>query len=107
MSSNEELPEEGYDTSEPQEVNKARKKSGRTRAERLEFVKAAMTHEQGRAWFYDILVFCKVISTPFRESPYETSFNCGMQNVGLRLMQDIQDAAPQAYLQMVTEARNK
>src|SRR3954468_12042211 len=98
--------EESYNTSDPLQVNKARKKAARTRSDRLEFIKAAMQHEQGRAWFYDILLFCKTINTPFTDDPYTTAFNCGMQNLGFRILSDIQDAAPQQYLQMVTEARS-
>lgn len=103
----EEAREETFDTSDREQVNKARKKASRTRADRLEFVKAAMGLEQGRAWFYDLLVRCRTINTPFSTDPYDTAFKCGMQNIGLTIMLDIQDAAPDKYLTMVTEARGK
>lgn len=102
---NREAYEEQFDTSDPQQVNKAKKRAARTRADRLEFVNAAMQHEQGRAWFYDILAFCKIFSTPYSSDPYDTAFKLGMQNLGLRVMADIQDAAPKEYLLMITEAR--
>lgn len=98
--------EESYDTSEPLEVNKAKKKASRTRADRLKFVEAAMTMEQGRAWFYDILVRCKVFNTPFQEDPYRTAFNCGMLNVGLQILDDIQVSAPQGYTKMISENKS-
>lgn len=97
--------EESYDTSDQKQVNKARKKEARKRADRLKFIEAAMSHEQGRAWFYDMLLFCKVINTPYSDNPYDTAFKCGMQNVGLRILLDLQDAAPDRYLDMVKEAR--
>ncbi len=103
----EERLEESYDTSNPEQVNKARKKSARTRADRLEFVAAAMKHPQGRGWFYDILVHCRVVATPFSEDPYKTAFNCGMQNTGLRILDDIQTAAPDDYILMVKENKSK
>jgi len=96
-----------YDTSDQEQVQKAKKRTARTRADRLEFVRAAMLHEQGRAWFYDILLKCKVISSPFTDDPYRTAFKCGEQNIGLQIMMDIQDAAPEQYLIMVREARGK
>ena len=99
--------EESYDTSEPQQVNKAKKRYARTRADRLKFVEAAMEHEQGRAWFYDLLTFCHVFSTPFDSDPYRTSFLCGQQNIGLKILSDIQDSSPDGYLKMVNEARGK
>jgi len=99
--------EESYDTSDKESVNKARKKSARTRADRLEFVAAAMSHEQGRAWFYDLLLFCKVFRTPFDEDPYMTAFKCGEQTIGLRILDDIQTAAPDKYITMVSENKTK
>lgn len=95
--------EETFDTSDTEQVNKARKKEARKKADRLEFIAAAMQHEQGRAWFYDLIVFCKTYKAPFREDPYQTAFWCGMQNVGLRITADLQEAAPKEYLTMVKE----
>lgn len=103
----EELQDEDYDTSDPQQVNNKRKKYARTRADRLHFVEAAMTTEQGRAWFYDIMVRCRVVGTPFVEDPYKTAFNCGMQNIGLQILDDIQKAAPEGYNKMIQENKTK
>ena len=99
--------DEPVDTSDREAVNKSRKKAARTRTDRLEFIKAAMQHEQGRAWFYDVLEFCRVVATPFSSDPYNTAFKCGMQNVGLKILADIQDASPDEYMLMVKEARTK
>lgn len=95
--------EQFYDTSEPLQVNKAKKKAARTRADRLEFVAAAMTTPQGRAWFYDTLVRCKVFNTPFQDDPYRTAFNCGQNTVGLMILDDIQMSAPSEYITMIKE----
>lgn len=95
--------EQAYDTSEPEQVNKAKKRASRTRADRLRFVEGAMTLAEGRAWFYDLLVRCKVINTPFAEDPYRTAFNCGQQNIGLQILSDIQDSAPKEYAHMISE----
>lgn len=104
----EEEAEEDYDTSDPVQVNNKRKKSARTRADRLKFVEAAMTTEQGRAWFYDILLFCKIFEGPYvTGDPYATSFKCGQQNVGLRLLDDLQTAAPDDYTLMIKENKTK
>ena len=104
----EEADEGSGDTSDPTEVNKRRKKSARTRADRLEFVQAAMTTPQGRAWFYDTLLFCKIFASPFVSGDsHDTAFNCGMQNIGLRILDDLQTAAPTDYLTMVHENKTK
>lgn len=100
--------EQSYDTSDPKQVNDSRKKSARTRADRLEFVKAAMGTPQGRSWYYDILVFCKVFNSPYISGdPYSTTFNCGQQNIGLRVLDDIQTAAPEQYINMIRENKTK
>jgi hypothetical protein len=96
-----------YDTSDKEEVNKVRKKVARTRADRLKFITAAMQHEQGRAWYYDILVFCKVFQGPYSDDPYRTAFLCGEQNVGLRILADLQEAAPDDYNKMISENKSK
>lgn len=98
-----EEPEQSYDTSDKEQVNTARKKASRTKADRLKFIAAAMTHEQGRAWYYDILSFCKIYSGCFADDPYRTAFLCGQANVGARILSDIQEAAPENYLQMLKE----
>jgi hypothetical protein len=95
--------EETYDTSDREQINKSKKRSARKRADRLKFIEAAMTLEEGRAWFYDILVFCKVFQGPFCDDPYRTAFLCGEQNIGIRILDDIQTAAPDKYLQMIAE----
>lgn len=99
--------EDDYDTSNPVEVNKARKKSSRTRADRLKFVEAAMTMPQGRAWFYDLINFCHVFNTTFDEDPYRHAFRTGEANIGLRILSDIQETSPQNYVLMVSENKSK
>lgn len=104
----EEEKEEAYDTADPTSVNKARKRAARTRADRLHFVAAAMTTEQGRSWFYDYLRRCHLFSTPYiAGDPYATAFRAGEQNMGLQVLSDIQEAAPSEYLQMITENKTK
>lgn len=98
---------ETFDTSDKEQVNKARKKAARTRADRLKFIEAAMQHEEGRAWFYDILLFCRIFQGSYNDDPYRTAFLCGQQNVGLRILEDLQDAAPDNYLLMVKENKTK
>lgn len=99
--------EESYDTSDPKAVNTVRKKAARTRADRLRFIEAAMTTEEGRAWFYDILLFCHILRNPFSDDPYVTAFKCGELNVGTRILDDIQTAAPNNYLKMIGENKSK
>ena len=98
--------EETYNTSDPAAVNKARKKASRTRAERLHFVQAAMTTEQGRAWFYDLLLRAHIFNRAFDPDPYIHAYKAGEVNLGLQILNDIQEAAPNDYIKMVSENKS-
>jgi hypothetical protein len=97
--------EDSYNTSDPVQVNKARKRAARTRADRLEFVKASMTLAEGRAWFFDLLNRCHLWRTSFDESPTRLAFLVGEENIGKMILGDIQDAAPDKYIIMIEENR--
>lgn len=96
------------DTADPKAVNRARKKAARTRADRLRFVEAAMGTEEGRAWYFDLLNRCRVFNQPFTDGdPHKTSFKCGELNIGNQVLADILDAAPDKFVTMNTEGRNR
>lgn len=103
----EEEVDDNYDTSDATQVNNKRKKAARTKADRLQFVQAAMTTVQGRAWFYDLIVRCHVFNTTFDEDPCRHAFRAGEANIGLMLLSDIQEVAPDQYITMVKECKSK
>lgn len=97
-----------YDTSDREAVNTARKKDARWRRERLEVVAGLMDLKQGRAWMYALLDVCHIYQSPFYQGdPHNTSFRCGEHNIGLRLLADVQAAAPKQYIQMIEEAAGR
>ena len=99
-----ETAEQSYDTSDKEAVNKTRKKAARTRADRLKFVRAAMQHEEGRAWFNDIINRCRVFDNTFYgEETHNTAFKLGEQNIGKMILADVLEAAPEQYMNMTTE----
>lgn len=68
---------------------------------------AIMTHEQTRAWMYQLLATCRCYQTSFSKSALEMAFNEGARNVGLMLTDQIMRIAPDSYVQMVREAEDK
>jgi hypothetical protein len=103
----EEAAEQPYDANDPEQVNKARQRSGRKRKDRLRFVQAAMEHAEGRAWFYDLLTACHIYHTAFLPGqPDATAFRLGEQNIGNRILADIQACAGENYLVMLKEAKS-
>lgn len=99
-----EVSEKPYDASDPKAVNNARKKAGRKKASELEVVRTIMSTTQGRAWMYSLLESCFIFGNQFVAGmPDSTAYNCGMSNVGKRIMQDIMKSAPDLYLKMCKE----
>ena len=72
-------------------------------AQRDAVVKSLMSTTAGRDWVFQLLAEWGVNSTPFTNDPYQTSFNCGMQNAGLRLQAMVVSAAPGDFITMLKE----
>lgn len=97
-----------YDTADAAQVNAARKKEGRSRRARLSVVAGLMDLKEGRAWMYGLLDMCHIYQSPFYQGdPHNTAFRCGEQNIGLRVLADVQAAAPKQYIQMIEEAAGR
>lgn len=95
-----------YNASDEKQVAKATKKAEFDKALRFDVIKSIMSTAPGRSWIYNWLYKCHVFHTPFIAGQQDaTAFNCGEQNIGLFLLAEVQAAAPDLYLQMVTEAK--
>ena len=102
----EDVVERSFDASDPDQVNFARIKAGRKNTERLRVVRALMENKECRGWLYDLLAFCNVGSSAFVQGAADsTAFKLGQQNVGLMILADINAAAPELYMQMITEGK--
>ena len=58
----------------------------------------------GRRIIWRYLSFCGVFKTSFTGDS-QTFFNEGQRNVGLKIIDDINEANPQAYVDMMLEAK--
>lgn len=100
------ITEKPFDASDPKQVNEARKRAGRKKRNDLDFIKAIMTVQEGRAWMLDLLNTCNIFGNPVvTGDPYFTYHNIGSQNIGKKLLQDINEAAPDEYVMMMKEAK--
>lgn len=96
--------EQPYDAGDAEQVKNARKKTGRNRRARLEFVEAVMEQPQGRKYFWELLEKCFIHGNPVVQGdPHATYFNLGQQNVGKLILQDVQEFS-ELYVLMVKEA---
>ena len=70
-------------------------------------VRSIMSTINGRAWMFDKLQRRRVFSTPFTADPYQTAFNCGVQNEGLRDFEEVVRLCPDEYVLMMREANDR
>jgi hypothetical protein len=66
-----------------------------------------MSASDGRDWFYKQLSMCHVYQTSFSTNALSMAFAEGERSVGLRLMADLVQAAPDKYLEMLSERGDK
>lgn len=62
---------------------------------------------EGRRLVWRYLEFCSVFKSTFNHSGSISAFNEGMRNVGLKLMAELNEASPEAYLIMLKESKEK
>ena len=60
----------------------------------------------GRRLLWLLLEDARVFGQPFSNNALETAFRCGEQNFGQRLLADITETAPDAFLVMLKENRD-
>ena len=97
--------EQTYDAGDEESVSKARKKGGRNRRARLEFVEAVMQQPQGRKWFYELMEKCNMFGNPVVQGDeHMTYFRLGEQNIGKMILSDVQQF-PELYVKMIGEAK--
>lgn len=93
-----------YDASNRKDIRRAEKAARIAEAERINYLKAAMSTVAGRNWFCDLLEACHLFSDPFTADPLREAYSKGERNVGLRLFSDIIAHCPDYYILMMREA---
>lgn len=89
-----------------EQVKNAERKARWSREDEVADVKALLKLPEGRRFFWRYLSECSVFKTSFTGNS-QTFFNEGERNVGLKLMADINEADPEAYIVMLREAKLK
>jgi hypothetical protein len=62
-----------------------------------------MRDEGGRSFMMEQLQYTMVFTNAFDQDPNKHSYNAGLREAGLRLNQELRDAAPGDYLKMIKE----
>lgn len=71
---------------------------------RIDFVVAAMSTTQGRAWFHGLLSGCGIFDGSFSGDALLEAFTKGQRNIGLMIYNDIVSNCPDYFVQMMREA---
>ena len=96
-----------YDASNRKDIRNAEKDAKVDEIMRVDFLRAAMSTIQGRAFFHDFLEFCHLFADPFSGDALLEAYRKGERNVGLRTFADLLAHCPDYYIQMVKEANDR
>jgi len=91
--------------SDEKQVKDRDSKERMKRDESVEDVRFLLDRQQGRRFMWSLISYCGVYQETFSGSGNAevTAFKEGTRKVGLKLIADIIDANPNAYLQMMKE----
>lgn len=92
-----------YDAGDAEQVNEARKTSGRKTKAKHEIVRKMMQDPSGRAFFFEELSACHIFSPSFAPDTHVMAFKEGERNRGLKLLSDIMASSSDLYLTMMSE----
>ena|SRR5215472_9505159 len=95
------------DASDPKQVRQAQKEARIRERLRQDVIRNLMSGIAGRSFIYDLLNGCHVFGTSFALNGLQMAFNEGERNVGLKLLNDIMQAAPDSYPLMMREANER
>lgn len=86
-----------------EQVKDAQDKLQRVREREIEDVRFILNDKRGRRFLWRQLEECGVFRSSANNSGSWTYFNEGQRNIGLKLLTEITDASPDAYLLMLKE----
>lgn len=96
-----------YDSGNPQDVAKARKRQRIEQQKHDADFRWLMADERGRRLVWGWLNAANIFATSMRATPELTAFEEGQRNRGLALMSDITRLCSAMYQKMVAEAQTK
>lgn len=91
---------------DPEQVKQAAQKEKTGRARDLNDLRAVLAMREGRRYTWRQLSDCGVFRSSFTGNS-TTFFNEGRRDVGLRLLADVMEAQPEAFLLMQQEAKHE
>lgn len=97
-----------FNADDPKAIKEKRKRRQYREGQNKNVITDIMATTQGRAWLGEILIFCDVMGNAHVQGSADgTAFNLGMQNVGKMILDQIFEAVPEKYAQMLREAKKR
>ena len=93
-----------YNAANRKDVRRAEKQARIDFHARLEMTRTLMSTTTGRQWMYELLNDCHVFISSFNPSAPDMAFAEGKRLIGLRLFNEVTEAAPDQYVMMMREA---
>lgn len=87
------------------QVKEHGKKAKLRRDQEIKDVQWILGTIQGRRFIWRLLGITGLFRTSFAGDDSRTNFNEGRRDIGLRILEDINESKPEAYLQMTQEAQ--
>lgn len=91
---------------DPEQVAQAKEKIESINDRRLNDIREVLSTRRGRRFYWELLEFCGIFKTS-NSDQFQIFFNEGMRNVGLKLLADVNEASPEAYLLMLRESKEE
>lgn len=85
------------------QVNEADGKAKRGRERELNDVRLLLTTPEGKRFIWRYLGICRLFDSSWRPSA-EIHYLEGIRSVGLKIMADLMESNPQAFIEMMREA---
>lgn len=95
------------DLGNPVDVSRTKRRSDTRQRGIDNALKAMMEHKETRAWLHSLLSFCRLYESNFATSGLVMAHSEGQRNVGLMVLADIMRVAPQQYVLMLEENKEK
>lgn len=87
------------------QVKDAAKTEKLKRDRELRDVHHVLSTREGRRFYWRYLCECRIFQSSFNNSGSVTYFNEGKRDVGLKLLSEMDEAAPESYLLMLKESK--
>lgn len=99
--------DKSFDASDKEQVNEARKKSGRKKVKERETLQALMMYENGRKLMFDSIKCILTGSPVVAQDTYSTFFNLGQEHRARHLFKEIVQVSPKEFVLMIEENKDE